>query len=394
MINNNKGSVLSIAVVIVFVLSFALTTTAAYTVNVAERTNTVVESNDEDLFARTIVRSVMQELKEFIYNYPLQQYDQFFFEDQVIRDQLNVEYNLIIEEYYLAQGITLETNALTITIEDSGEFISGTEFYTRQYTVNYIKQNGSSIFKELLVELRSEDEFETIGGITYEDISDLSTYLSDVYLTEEDELDCAGDCTDAFYDSFYGSSNQNIHGALTGNVLIESDITIGHTTSVGGNSTRLDLNDNVMVVNGDLDLSRVHNIFDGIIVVNGDLTFDNRHGLELDNVIILVSGRTIIDFSDGRGNGNRRIEGDNYHILSADTYYGLINVVSGGSSFYTYIFTDTSGTVPTDYRYIGTDNNFEGFDFIIHEFSQHFGTDGIEGFTNIFEFIESSFQEE
>ncbi|MFP4287329.1 MAG: hypothetical protein ACLFRI_06470, partial [Candidatus Izemoplasmataceae bacterium] len=73
MIKNEKGSVLSIAIVIIFVLSFAITTTSAYTADVAERTSSIVENNDEDLFARTIVRSAMHDLKEFIYTYPLEE---------------------------------------------------------------------------------------------------------------------------------------------------------------------------------------------------------------------------------------------------------------------------------------------------------------------------------
>lgn len=404
MIKNEKGSVLSIAIVIIFVLSFAITTTSAYTADVAERTSTIVTNNDEDLFARTMVRGAMHDLKEFIYTYPLAEYTQFFFEDQAELDRLEAYYNPIIAEYYLAAyDITLTTDALSITIVDFQEFDESSTSFTRTYLVSFIKQNGNEIKKDLYVELKdnpdddtTEDPILDVGGlfdfIGTDTFDDFVPYVC---------TDCSADIVSDFY--LNDNNNPDIpnnpnRGKLSPSeqrILIDDSVAIDPTPGASSSnaSTYFDLNGSALLVNQDLTIDNNALIYSsmegvpGIIIVLGDLYLENtKHNLEINDVYMFVMGNVYITV-DGNNNNQRILNGDNFYIISPNP----INVTAGPNSDY---FTDTTTVDLNTYYYLGSFAEFPTFQSIEDNLQRLVDFDGDDSFNAIFNYIEGVFEEE
>jgi hypothetical protein len=391
---NEKGSVLSIAIVIIFVLSFAITTTSVYTANVAQRTSTIVQKNDEDLFARTIVRSAMHELKMFI-NSPLTEYTTFFNEDQEELERISTLYNELIVEYYLSafNEVITEDRLVWIIIGDE-EFTEDSTSFTRTYRLTYTRLNGRTISKELLVELKNDPDSEPVIINPISDFTDLFDFIATDDFDNATPLDCTGDCQTHFYETYFIEANRN-RGVLDDRSVIklEESLTIDPSNNPN-QASYLDLRGSAMIINNDFTLNDVSEIrsslvgVPGIIIVKGDFNITTHQiGLEINNVYIFVLGNVNITLTATNTNQGA-LTGSNYYFISTNPINNI--TPSSNNTFY----EDSTIYEGVNYYYLGSFSQFPNFQTIQNNLQNIIDFDGTESFNQIFNYIEGTFEED
>jgi len=145
MINNQKGSVLSVALIMITLLTFSLTQVSSYTFRVAENTNRTIERNDQENEARFRINQAMEYFK-----IETRAISQDLFENF----EENFEESTIIEDIYDLYGVT---------VTDSGKISSGDsedEFIARTYDFSYTMENGQTLVRTL---------YATYGGQEFEE---------------------------------------------------------------------------------------------------------------------------------------------------------------------------------------------------------------------------------
>lgn len=147
---NQKGSVLSVALIMITLLTFSLAGVSAYSFRVAENTNRVVERNDQENEAKFLIDQAITYFKIETANF-----SQDFFE--------NFEENL-------ADANIIETieDLYGVLVSDAGKISSSgseSEFIARSYRFAYDMPSGRRISKVL---------YATYGGQEFEEFN---TYL-------------------------------------------------------------------------------------------------------------------------------------------------------------------------------------------------------------------------
>ena len=396
---NEKGSVLSVSIIVIVILSLALSMTTANTFDVAQRTSVIVESNDEELFAKAMVRNVVHEIKEIINDVSKTTGNLYQLSNAEV-DSIIAENEAIIQNYYMAKlNVTLEE--LNVTYPNGFIQIDLDEIWTSdtgsslKYTVSYTRLNASIISRSLLLELNATTGSSgTVVINTYEDIFDYfdkAFFEDNVFVCETGETNCTSDFKDdQLIDSGGGKA------AFSDNVYVDQSMGITTWMPGQGNNEELDLNGKIFVVNGDLTISDFNEIYSstdpGLIIVHGDLNINTtRHGVELDNVIILVRGSVNFSlYSQGNNNQRGRLVTINAHVVSllGTNTIGLDKVapIENGSSYTLTSVNETFNNQTLSYTYLGSDPNFSGLGFVIDEFSEMFDLGSFE-----FDFIESPF---
>ncbi|MFW6319915.1 MAG: hypothetical protein ACOC1L_06980, partial [Bacillota bacterium] len=158
LLHNQKGSILSAAIIVIVLLSFSLTTVTSYTSNVAKRSNTVVEQKSDMVLGQTLIDQAITEFKTFI-NDDLTSFAELHntFEDQNTIDTLYDKYSVVVtvQESYL---------------NDNNDTVA------RIYRFSYTKPNGETIYKDLYVTLGTSDDPSEIISID-ETVDDQITNL-------------------------------------------------------------------------------------------------------------------------------------------------------------------------------------------------------------------------
>ncbi len=404
---NERGSVISAAVIIIVLLSFALTTTSAYTFNVATRTNTIQQNTNEEQFARAIVNSVINDIKTSLD----QTMRSFEGDDQealrdAFKDALNAfedetrfeiieAYRETVEAYYLANfGIERDIDdILSISLKD----IPDEDSVSRTYVVSFRRENNRRIFRELLLALKAdpeqgtidpEDAFESVGDV----FDSFMSFLDPTPYPDGDGIECGNDCSTAFEDEFKGGGNQPFD--MTRNVYVDGnlELTSANQGDGAGANTEIKLNGNMLVVTGDLTLKGIHNLvggetdLGGLIIVEGNLTIVRRHVIENTSLTILVGGDMIIEAdpqSDGIDRELRAAPGSFFHFIAFRSVEQDVPsyILEKGETYYEYWFTETTGIGGTyefntfddkldgNGKYVGSDENFPGLTFLITEYA-------------------------
>ena len=357
---NERGSVLSVAVVIIFLISFAVSVTTVYTADVMNRTNVIVGNNDENIFARRIIRTAIDELKQEV-----QGLDDFSGGFTITNTEnldiqgIMTDLQSLIQTYYfsIGRGDADTSNTLTIVYNED-------ELPTDVlvFTVSYRTLAGNVIRRNLLIEPST-----TVGngggeGTTMDNFEDVITNFlecefedgSNVCLNTEFDYRDPTDST--FMTTFFEVSGGFRHGELDQNAHIDGNLHLWATAS--GQNTSLDFDGHLVVVTGDLTLREIHRIKSPddrptLIIVGGNLTLIGEHDIDIDNVIILVQGWVELDFQ-GRGNSNNfTLTMNDSHIFSLNTWDHIPSYLKDRDDTY---FSERFYN--PDYRYLGSDPTY------------------------------------
>ncbi len=149
---NQKGSVLSVAIVMIGILSFSLASLAAYTERTATSTNRVVESERASNEARRSISRAMHALEDEIHEY---------LHDEDGELDMEKFYDLDDHDHAIISDITEQTGA-TITGE---EVYSDGDISIRRYTFSYPRDENRDMVRDLYL---------SNHGVEYEEHDTLS----------------------------------------------------------------------------------------------------------------------------------------------------------------------------------------------------------------------------
>lgn len=386
LLRNQTGSILTTAIIVIALLSLSLTTISAQTYNVATRTSSTVTTDDERTFARTMIQSVLQEIRMYIYEENIQTFEDFDILESEELDNIQAIHNEIIKEYYLASDLNnTHDPVLEINVADESSL---DDENTRKYTVTYQRSNNVTVTRNLIIEL-TEDE------ITFEDqydTNDLDNYFDYLINDFQDyaDLDCDVDCEEVVKDEYFSGRG----GDLEDNVKIEGEALINPPG--GGKGGGFGFGGYIMVVDGDLTLETVHEINgSGLLVISGDFIINNSKDTEINPngdddgaLTIIVQGDLDFDISN---KNHRDFTGQNFHMIYSGT--SNYNTIDIANNIYDHSFTvESDAGIHNTYGYFGTDENYNDFSQLKDDFPEIFGPNA--GFSEVFNYFESSFEEE
>ena len=398
---SEKGSVLSSAIIIIALLSLTLTTVTAQTSNIASRTNATISRDDEIVFTQTMIQSALQDIRMFILEKEFSSFDEFGPLDGEEGERIAIidRYNALIEEYYNANEIAYNGNPnffeenpdfepFNVFVSSGGDS-TDSESSTRVYTASFRQSNGQTITKRLNIELTSDATDGSNGSETVEinDIEDIFSHIFDVYINPDNE-DVEELDEETFEDNYNPNKGQE-DSEIDGNVYFEGEASMTRNSGKGRNRLGF-VGSSRMFVEGDLTIENFSEIAGpGLIVVSQDLTIKDPDFIEMNlnsgGPLYFIVGRDVnIDIS--RGNSSGPLTGENYHIISRQR--SVLSLTESSSDF-------TRIDFPNDeppYYYLGSDDAFSGFDQFLKDFEDLFATG--DGFSDVFNYFESSFAEE
>ena len=394
MVKNQNGSVLSVAVVIIFLLSFALSTTTVYTADVMNRTNVIVSNNDENTFGRFVIRALLQSVKDevsIISNDETVEFPAGFKTQlEVMKENLIESVEDLVEGFY-STDIDVE-DIVDIEFESTANVLIA--------RVSFKTQANNVITRELLIQPSTSTNGS--GGVNG-DVTDFDSFL-DTFIdcqptTENNE--CGGQTFD------YINSNQNVfvssdegfgtyQARNLRNIIMDKNayvdnsngtLTIESTAAGGGagQSRRIDLNGNTLIIEGSLNLIGITTIRSGdgdgeyqvdmgVIIIGGNLDIDAT-SLQIINTLIIVQGTIYannlpsLDTWDNDNGGHIiTINTSNWPLsgpdLSSRTYNTLIN-----NNKYRYVGSNPNFSFSDLPERFNIDNEFDGFNFIEGSFT-------------------------
>ena len=147
-LKNEKGSVMTVAVIMIALLSFSLTSVTAYTFRTAENTNRVIEDNTTDSNAKRLVSEALvrfeREINALVEEHGLEIYREFDdnYEDEAIIEEIEADLGVAIrlapEKYDsedVLEGVHARAYRIAYPISESREIVR--YIYFTDYGVEY-----------------------------------------------------------------------------------------------------------------------------------------------------------------------------------------------------------------------------------------------------------------
>ena len=367
---NERGSILSVAIIMIVVLSFSISSVSAYTYRVASRSNTTVEREGNIIYSQAMIKESMSLFREFI---EVQGVSNF----QEINNSLYVAFVEDLEATY---------NVTITMIEEN------TEMTARRYRFRHQYDDSSTLSRELYIYMSSDGESDTDP-----DNDDLDETITNLFETIKlgsetiEDINCEENenCLEEFREAI---ELQRQNATFQNDILFEGVLDIETDSQQGS----INLNGSNLLIDGDLNIKNISEIIGpGAIIVLGNLNIEAAFGTDITNVSIFVAGRTTIHYSHSNA-GQRQLTGSDFVIMSFDIFngvstnvekpYGEDEVCDGsGCTFY-----NTVHSTP-DFRYIG-DRPFSFYgsiSTILEEFEMQITYTGGE-----FVFDEGAFEED
>lgn len=381
---NERGSILTVAIIMIAFISFAITATTAFSVGVAERTETLAQETDDLVIARTQINLARSDLRMKINSLSKETFVSTFEYNDIMDDyilELQDRYNVIIElkAQYSYEGDPIGNG----NGDDNGDGFESGDVIAREYRIKYIRNDESILYRDLLITLDEEGSGSEQSITPNEKLDEITESIKTGYGS-----DTPIDNEDDFYNDYSemdSGASSSEHRTLTSSVWINSDVDFfSNDGGSGGNTHSLNLDGHSIFVDGDFTLRNtdvINTISSGIMVIGGDLTLDAGGQAELifDNVLVLVEGKILFD----AGNNSSLIMNNSYLLSFNDEADVPVTFSSGphsNNSFSDYILgnTDNSVRIITDEGNLGlTWQDIDGLP------TDEFGT---------FKFGDSSFQ--
>lgn len=365
MLKNEKGSVLSVAIIMIVILSFAITTTSVYSFNIAQRTQENISTQNEDLLARALIDQARNDMKYFISELNPKSFSEL---DTSFEDTAYIE---LLEDIYAPVEITL------ITVSE--------ENLSRRYRFSYTKVNGNIITRDLLISLAGTTI--PVNTPLVDGMDELINQIKSDENTEVFQCD-GGACTKETIASLTG----NNQGTLTFTSVVEDSLDLFMT----GKQGQFDLNGNTLIVEGNLTLENIaHLKGPGVVIVTGTLIQEQDFSMEIENEVLFLVKETVNITYTHNSSSQRQLDVVNnssrFLFLSAKTENYLTNV----EIMKDYDDTSSNPSNPTFYTGIAENPTFR---YISNKpYNQENWLDFFDDF-NIeiqqgFQFSENSFQE-
>lgn len=384
MLKNERGSVLGIALIVLTILTFTISTTSVYTYNVASRTNELVQQRSNDTQARSILDQALYELKDYITN-TLSPED---FTDQTTLATI-ANFVTDLEDWYgfedggQSYGIRIGDPISTNTEYDGeGNIIQS----SATFRVRYDKMDGTTIYRDLFVSTETENT-----------PPDPQTALNDLILGVKESEDTEVVDPENFDDQETGIKDGHVY-TLQGDTWVQGDLDVEFQRREGV----INLNDNIFLVDGNLDFENLTQfVGPGVLIITGDFIFDVWFDLEFsiddsivdpqfeNNVLVIVQGNTVMNLTKpGRGDqyltatpgtnfawltlkshpdedvhshGAIASEGDTYHLSEEDEFVYMGNAMFSVYGSWENLFKAFGITYPPGYSFSeGSFNELEG----------------------------------
>jgi len=421
LINNQKGSVLSVAFIVIALLSFSITATTVYSFNIANRTSNSISTKNEELFAREIIKQIFNDLRLFINEQDLENFDpdSNFDTEELIR--LSDEYNNLAEIYYLdefGEEVSSPINITVTAVVDDDDLLA--EQYARIYSVTFELVSGRIISRDLLFSLqreRVESDFdffdEDVGGYdgifnfleqdlrdneSVCDQCDINELASEGIITIEKEV-AGGGANNAYinfekeilltssFDVRLNPGNQDDHGVFNLNssiLYIKGNLTVDNIRTLSSDTDRI--SPGFILVEGDIDLSVATDpwtIDNVVVIAKNNILMDpfnkNRNTLQGENFMMLALN-----------NNNQNTTSFDDFVLSNN----LDTIYSYCVSEETHTKTNSTSCGINEYYYLGTRDNFNVETDLLDRYEDIFNRHS-DGSLNPYDFdyAESAFRE-
>ncbi len=356
MLNNEKGSGLPTVFIMILVLSGLLTTMLQGNLQVAATTNIIDEVNAFNLNSEDYILLAQNELKSYM------------------QENLTIlEFSNLGENGDLAKRNEIEDSAIFNGMLDI-TLVEVYDNFARLYDFSYTDEALTNS-KELFVYVNSDTQgIENLGDVFQDQFIDFIENSEDivVFTCIDNPETCEADFLD---------ETKTNNGWGTNKLKLDNDIlfTGDNEINITGHNGRLLLNDQTLLIDGNLTLNDVSLIEGtrfyegfGIIYVSGDLTIDSWRGLTINNTLIMVGGEVFISNRHWKGGD---LEGDNFSIISLTTIDNIVesNVREEGDTYYKYM--------EEDFFYIG-DNSFTSLTTIFEGYGMEVETDALHFYDN------------
>lgn len=353
MLNNEKGSGLPTVFIIMLVLSGLLTTMLKGNLQVAATTNIIDETNAFNLNSEDYILLAQNELKSYM------------------QENLTVfDFNNLGENGDLAKRDEIEDSEIFDGMLDI-TLVEVYDNFARLYDFSYTDEALTNS-KEFFVYVNSDTQgIENLGDVFQDQFIDFVDNSEDivVFTCSDNPETCEAE--------FLDETKPN-NGWGTNYLELDNDIlfTGDNEINITGNNGELQLNDNILLIDGNLTLNDVSLIEGtrfyegfGIIYITGDLTINSWKDLTINNTLMVVGGEVFISNSHWKGG---YLSGDNFSIISLTTIDNIVesDVKTEGDTYYKYM--------EEDFFYIGNNSftslssTFEGYGMEVEADALHF----------------------
>ena len=319
---NERGSILSVAIIMIVVLSFSISSVSAYTYRVATRTNTTVEREGNIIYSQAMIKESMSLFREFISAQGVSNF-------QDLNNSLYVAFIEALEADY---------NVIITMVEEN------TEMTARRYRFSHKYDDESTVSRELYISLSSDTESETDPD--NDDLDETITNLFETILfgsEDLEEINCeeSENCLEEFREAI---ELQRQNATFNSDILFEGELDLETESQQGS----VDLNGSNLLIDGDLNIINISEINGpGSIIVLGNLNIEATFGTTINNVAIFVAGRTTINYIHSNAT-QRVLQGTDFVIMSFDVFDGVnASVETPGDTYFNELHSTP------DFRYIG-----------------------------------------
>ncbi len=366
MLNNEKGSILSVALIVVAILSFSITSVTAYTSNVHNRSNELIQERSDTVAARSILNQALYELKDFvIHDLAPSNFNDLTVEQE---DDLAAFIEMLENTYTFNNFFDPDDeNRYGIRIVDRTPYNEeGYDGITAVFRVLFDRFDGTTIYRDTYISLEEARVPDTPSEV-YENIIERiladKDNLTEICKDEDGNPIENCDSADEFESETGAGQGANRLFNLTTNVYLPNDLELEGQKNHG----RLDLNGFTMIVDGNLhfdDLESIHG--DGVLIVrnvpdddtrNGNFTLEAFHRIDVyGDVLIIVEGETVLSLNHPRRSKILEVQDDGVFTLmtmknnpSDNNKLDTTNISGFGDTYW------ISDPHPDEFIYLGTE---------------------------------------
>ncbi len=348
MVKNERGSVMSIALIVLTILTFSISSVSVYTYNVASRSNSEIQSRNENDLARSIINASMSEIKNYIVSNPsLAPFDvetiKYIDDEKISVLESWYEYYEDEERFGLRVGKPIETTEKTIL-----------------YRVRYDKLDGETVFRELFISLEESAEPDNMDEAFRSIVSKIINDENTEWICEDEEEECEAD--EAFVEEFGEFQGQS--SVIWGFALDEeTTVAVQGDLSVSGHIQQgeLLLNGSTLLIDGDLILDEIKKIVGpGMIIVTGNIDAVQTFDLTIKHdVLILVYGNTDLSLEHNNAEKRKLIaeDGDFAWLTLKDDPNDVVLQTGNVENIYNTIDNDIEDA-PADAIFVQHDDDF------------------------------------
>ncbi len=318
---NERGSVLTVAIALIALLSFAVTTVTAHTYSNAEQTSRTLEGRLERIQDETHINMAIEKFNDSL----MEKYAEYE-EDFIATGNGTIEgFFAWFEDddpppsyFEEISGAIYAKHAVNVSIRSADDDLARTYRFSRTH------DDGSVLRRDFFISFHGSE------GVPLEDtteyIENTDEALADM-ISEENTI-TADDFED--HDSTEVDSTTGV--TINEDMYVEGDLNFAEI--LNNPETTFELNGSFLVVDGDFIISdgeestnqntsvrKIHSPEDepSVILVRGNLYVNQNFNMSIENVYFLVEGYVDMQFTHNNAD-HRQLYGTNFAIYSFENH--------------------------------------------------------------------------